>query len=328
MTPILITVIVLALGFDFLNGIHDSSNVVATMISSRAFSPRVALGSTALANFIGPFLFGVAVANTIGHEVVDPQTITIEIVLAALISAILWNLLTWFLGFPSSSSHALIGGIVGAVAMGAGWQEIQMHGLYHVLIPLFTSPLIGFVIGFALLKIIIGLSWAATPRINEVFKRSQIVTGLALALSHGTNDSQKTMGIITMALVTAGVLDKFVVPLWVILACATMIALGTAVGGWRLIRTLGGKIFKIRPVDGFASQLASAAVIITASLIGGPVSTTQVVSSAIMGAGTAQRASKVRWGVAQEIALAWVLTIPASAVFAAIICWILVRIIH
>lgn len=328
MTPILIVVILLALGFDFLNGIHDSSNVVATMISSRAFSPRVALGSTALANFVGPFLFGVAVANTIGHEVVDPSTITIEIVLAALVSAILWNLLTWFLGFPSSSSHALIGGIVGAVAIGAGWREIQMHGLYHVLIPLFTSPLIGFLVGFLLLKVIVALSWSATPRINEVFKRSQIVTGLALALSHGTNDSQKTMGIITMALVAAGVLDRFAVPVWVILACAAMIALGTAVGGWRLIRTLGGKIFKIRPVDGFTSQLASAGVIITASLVGGPVSTTQVVSSAIMGVGTSERASKVRWGVAQEIVTAWLLTIPASALLAAGIYWVLVRLIH
>src|SRR5512138_1851289 len=183
MTPVLIAVIILTLGFDFLNGIHDSSNVVATMISSRAFSPRVALGSTALANFIGPFLFGVAVANTIGHEVVNPETITIEIVLAALVSAILWNLLTWFLGFPSSSSHALIGGIIGAVTMGAGWQEIKLDGLLKVFIPLFTSPLLGFVIGFILLRIILALSWDATPRINAVFKRSQILTGLALALS-------------------------------------------------------------------------------------------------------------------------------------------------
>src|SRR5512138_2720571 len=179
MTPLLIAVIILALGFDFLNGIHDSSNVVATMISSRAFSPRVALGTTALANFVGPFLFGVAVANTIGHEVVDPNTITTEIVLAALISAILWNLLTWFLGFPSSSSHALIGGIIGAVTIGAGWQEIKPEGLLKVFIPLFTSPLIGFLVGFLLLKLITALCLDATPRINEFFKRSQIVTGLA-----------------------------------------------------------------------------------------------------------------------------------------------------
>ncbi len=328
MTPILIAVIVLALGFDFLNGIHDSSNVVATMISSRAFSPRVALGTTALANFVGPFLFGVAVANTIGHEVVDPKTITIEIVLAALVSAILWNLLTWFLGFPSSSSHALIGGIVGAVMIGAGWKEIKIDGLYRVLIPLFTSPIVGFLIGFILLKVIKALCWDVTPRINSVFKRSQIFTGLALALSHGTNDSQKTMGIITLALVTGGALEAFAVPIWVIIACAGMIALGTAVGGWRLIRTLGGKIFKIRPVDGFTSQLASAGVIITASLLGGPVSTTQVVSSAIMGVGTGERANKVRWGVAQEIIAAWLLTIPASALVAAGVYALLKLFIH
>ncbi len=328
MAPILIAVIVLALCFDFLNGVHDSSNIVATMISSRAFSPRVALGTIAVAEFAGPFIFGVAVANTIGHEVVNPSAITTEIVLAALVSAILWNLLTWFLGFPSSSSHALVGGIIGAVTVGAGWQAIEMQGLWKILIPLFTSPLVGFVVGFLLLKLIIAMSWDATPRINQLFKRSQIVTGVALALSHGTNDSQKTMGIITLALVTTGYLKVFAVPVWVIILCASMIALGTATGGWRLIRTLGGKIFKIRPVDGFSSQLTSAAVIIGASLIGGPVSTTQVVSSSIIGVGTAERANKVRWGVAQEIVTAWVLTVPASALVAAGVYWILMRFIH
>lgn len=325
MTPILIAVIVLALCFDFLNGVHDSSNIVATMISSRAFSPRVALATIAVAEFSGPFLFGVAVADTIGHEVVDPTSITTKIVLAALVSAILWNLLTWFLGFPSSSSHALVGGIIGSVTVGAGWQAIRMQGLWKILIPLFTSPLIGFVVGYFLLKAILALSWEATPRINTLFKRSQIVTGVALALSHGTNDSQKTMGVITLALVTAGYLKVFAVPVWVIVMCAGMIALGTATGGWRLIRTLGGKIFKIRPVDGFASQLTSSSVIIGASLIGGPVSTTQVVSSAIIGVGTAERANKVRWGVAQEIATAWLLTLPASAIVAAGIYWVLTR---
>ncbi len=325
MTPILIAVIVLALLFDFLNGVHDSSNVVATMISSRAFSPRVALGATALANFTGPLIFGVAVATTIGHDVVAPETISMQVILAALVSAILWDVLTWFLGFPSSSSHALIGGLVGAVIIGAGWRALELQGLWKVLVALLTSPLIGFVIGFILLKVILLLSWRATPRINDLFKRSQILTGLALALSHGTNDSQKTMGIITLALVTAGYLKVFAVPLWVILLCAAMIALGTAIGGWRLIRTLGGKIFKIRPVDGFASQVASAAVIIAASLVGGPVSTTQVVSSAIMGVGAGERANKVRWQVAQEIATAWLLTIPASAAVAAGIYWVLIR---
>ena len=328
MSPMLVAVIVLALSFDFLNGIHDSSNIVATMISSRAFPPRVALWTIAVAEFSGPFIFGVAVANTIGHEVVDPKTITTEIVLAALCSAILWNLLTWFLGFPSSSSHALVGGIVGAVTVGAGWQAIEMQGLWKILIPLFTSPIIGFVIGFILLRTITALCWDATPRINELFKRSQMVTGIALALSHGTNDSQKTMGVITLALVTTGYLKTFAVPVWVIIMCASMIALGTATGGWRLIRTLGGKFYKIRPVDGFTSQLTSAAVILGASLFGGPVSTTQVVSSSILGVGTAERANKVRWGVAQEIVTAWVLTVPASAAVAAIIYWVLMRFIH
>jgi PiT family inorganic phosphate transporter len=328
MAPLLIAAIVLALAFDFLNGVHDSSNIVATMISSRAFSPRVALGTTAVAEFSGPFIFGVAVANTIGHEIVNPATITMPVILAALISAILWDILTWFLGFPSSSSHALVGGLLGSVIVGAGWRQIELPGLEKVLIALLTSPVIGFVVGFFLLKVIVGLSWEATPRINEFFKRSQIFTGVALALSHGTNDSQKTMGIITLALVSTGYLKTFEVPVWVILLCATMIASGTAVGGWRLIRTLGGKIFKIRPVDGFAAQLASAAVIISASLVGGPVSTTQVVSSAIMGAGTAERANKVRWGVAGEIAVAWLLTIPASALIAAGAYMVLSRILH
>lgn len=328
MSPLLLATIILALGFDFLNGIHDSSNVVATMISSRAFSPRVALGVTALAEFSGPFIFGVAVANTIGNEIVDATSISSRVILAALISAILWDLLTWFLGFPSSSSHALIGGILGAVAVGAGWGAVELAGLEKVLISLFASPVIGFVIGFMVLKAVLALSWNATPHVNAFFKRAQIVTGIVLALSHGTNDSQKTMGIITLALVTAGSLNRFAVPLWVIVLCASMIAAGTLVGGWRLIRTLGGKIFKIRPVDGFSSQMASASVILTASLVGGPVSTTQVVSSSIMGAGAAERANKVRWGVAQEMAVAWLLTIPASALMAAGFYLLLTRLLQ
>lgn len=327
MSTIIIVVIGLALLFDFLNGIHDSSNVVATMISSRALSPRVALGMTALAEFSGPFIFGVAVANTIGHEIVVAETINETVLLAALASAILWNLLTWWLGFPSSSSHALIGGLVGAVAMGAGWEAIRFAGLEKILIALFASPILGFLIGYLVLRVTLLLSWNATPRINGFFRQSQVVTALALALSHGTNDAQKTMGIITLALVTGGYLSSFAVPLWVILACATMIALGTALGGWKLIRTLGGKFYKIRPVDGFAAQLASAAVILGASLVGGPVSTTQVVSSAIMGVGAAERANKVRWGVAQEIATAWLLTIPATALVAAGLFWLFERVL-
>jgi PiT family inorganic phosphate transporter len=327
MTPILLATIILALAFDFLNGIHDSSNVVATIISSRAMTPRLALGATAVANFIGPFVFGVAVATTIGHEVVDASAINGNVIMAALLSAIVWDLLTWWLGFPSSSSHALIGGILGAVIVGAGLQAIELPGLEKILIALFASPLIGFVFGFIALRVILALSWSATPKINAWFKRGQVLTGLALALSHGTNDSQKTMGIITLALVTAGFLDTFAVPVWVIVLCASFIALGTAVGGWSLIKTLGGKIFKIRPVDGFTSQLASASVILAASLVGGPVSTTQVVSSSIMGTGAAERANKVRWGVATEMAVAWLLTIPASALMAAGLYFVLARIL-
>jgi PiT family inorganic phosphate transporter len=325
MTALIITVIVLALAFDFLNGIHDSSNVVATMISSRAIPPRFALGMTAAANFLGPFIFGVAVANTIGHEIVYAEAISTQVLIAALSSAIFWNLLTWYLGFPSSSSHALIGGFIGAVVIAAGWNALQVRGIEKVLIALFTSPLIGYLIGFIVLRVVLTLSWNASPRINNMFKRSQILTALALAISHGTNDAQKTMGIITLALVTGGYLETFAVPFWVILLCAGMIALGTAVGGWKLIKTLGGKFYKIRPVDGFSSQLAAAAVILGASILGGPVSTTQVVSSSIMGVGAADRMNKVRWGVAGEIAMAWFLTIPATALVAAGMYWIIIK---
>lgn len=326
MALLTIIVILLSLIFDFLNGIHDSSNVVATMISSRAMSPRFALSMTAVANFVGPFIFGVAVANTIGHEIVDADAINLQVLVAALVSAIFWNLLTWYLGFPSSSSHALIGGFIGAVVVGAGWQAIQVDGLKKVLVALFTSPIIGYIIGFLALRLIMILCWNATPRVNEVFKRGQLFTALALALSHGTNDAQKTMGIITLALVTSGYLKVFIVPSWVMVLCAGMIALGTAVGGWKLIRTLGRKFYKIRLVDSFASQFASAGVILSASLVGGPVSTTQVVSSSIMGVGAADRANKVRWGVAQEIATAWLLTIPANALIAAGAYWLIIQI--
>ena len=328
MSALLIVTIILALIFDFLNGIHDSSNIVATMVASRAFSPRKALGMTALANFCGPFIFGVAVAETIGHEVVASEAISLIVILAALISAIFWNLLTWYLGFPSSSSHALVGGLVGAVAIGAGWRAILLPGILKILITLMTSPLIGLLFGYLILKVLTYLSWNSSPKVNSIFKRSQVFTAIALALSHGTNDAQKPMGIITLALVTGGILKVFEVPLWVVVACASMIAFGTSVGGWKLIRTLGGKFYRIKPIDGFASQLASAIVILGASLVGGPVSTTQVVSTSIMGVGAAERMSKVRWGVAQEIVIAWVLTIPATALVAAGFYWILSRILH
>ncbi|MBI5840178.1 MAG: inorganic phosphate transporter [Chloroflexi bacterium] len=325
MPPIILVLIFLALLFGFLNGMHDSRNVVSTMISSRAYSPRVALGVTALAEFAGPFIFGVAVAQTIGRGIVDTSAVNPQVLIVALASAIIWNLVTWFMKVPSSSSHALIGGILGAASMRASAQAIQVDGVLKILISLFASPIIGFVFGFIILRLILTLSWNATPRINEFFKKAQLITALVLGLSHGSNDSQKTMGIITLALVTGGYLKAFVVPIWVVTICAFALALGTTVGGWRLIHTTGGRFYKIRPVDGFTTQLTSAVVIIVASLTGGPVSATQVINSAIMGVGTAERASKVRWGIAQEIVTAWILTIPAAAFLSAGLYFLMTR---
>ncbi len=317
--PLMIILVVLALVFDFLNGFHDSANVVATMISSRAMTPRAALFIAAAANFVGPFLFGVAVATTVGSEVVDPEAITIAVVLAALVSASLWNILTWYFGIPSSSSHALIGGIIGAVIVGSGVEALYADGLVKVGLALFLSPIIGFVVGALIMRATLWLARGATPKANIIFKRAQIPTAIALALSHGTNDAQKTMGIMAMGLVVLGFQDDFAVPWWVILSSATAIGLGTAFGGWRIIHTLGAKFYRIRPVHSFTSQLTSAGVILTASLMGGPVSTTHVVSSSILGVGAAHRRSQVRWAVMENILLAWILTIPATAVVAAIL---------
>jgi PiT family inorganic phosphate transporter len=323
---LLLVLILLALVFDFLNGLHDSSNIVATIISSRALSPRWALLGTAIAEFLGPFIFGVAVAKTIGSEIAEPHTVTTEVVFTALLSAIVWDVLTWYLGIPSSSSHALIGGILGAVAVGAGWGQIHLGGLEKVVVALFISPVLGLVAGYLFTRLVYFLAGGASPRVNSFFKRAQLLTGAALALSHGTNDAQKTMGVITLGLVTSGYLSEFIVPTWVIALSAGAIALGTALGGWRLIRTLGGKFYKIRPVHGFNTQVTSASVILGAALLGGPVSTTQVVSSAILGVGAAERLSKVRWSVAGNIALAWVLTLPATGILAAalygVVAWI------
>jgi len=313
----LIVVIALALLFDFLNGMRDSSNIVATMISSRAFSPQVALGITAVAEFLGPFLFGVVVAKTIGDQVVQSGALTLPALSACLLGAILWGLFTWYSGIPGSSSHALIGGMIGVVFMDAGLSAIKWIGLYKVLLALLGSPLIGFAFGFLITRVIYFLVQNATPRVNDVFRNGQLLTALALALSHGTNDSQKVMGIITLGLVISGVIPAFQVPFWVIAASAAGIAIGTVFGGWRLIRTLGGKFYKIRPVHSFSTQLTSAFVILGASLFGVPVSTSQVVSSAIVGVGASERFGKVRWGVVGDILTSWAITIPASALLSA-----------
>ena len=297
MSQELIIVIALALVFDFLNGMRDSSNVVATMISSRAFSPRTALGIAAVAEFLGPFLFGVVVAKTIGNDIVQSNVLTLEVIAAALGGAIIWNLITWYLGIPGSSSHALIGGLSGAVIAGAGLEAIKFGGLYRVLLALFAAPVVGFIAGFVVTRLIYFLVRGATPRVNEVFKRGQWLTALVMAFGQGTNDAQKTMGIIVLSLVIGGTLPAFQVPQWVIFVSAAAIAVGTSLGGWRLIRTLGV-----------------------------PVSASQVVSSAIIGVGSAERASKVRWSVADEMMTAWLITIPVSGLLAAGIYWLIMNI--
>ena len=309
----------LALIFDFLNGFHDSSNVVATPISSNSMRPRLALLLAAVAHFVAPFLFGVAVATTIGEDLLNVDVLTVSAINAALASAIIWNLITWYVGIPSSSSHALVGGLVGAAVVAEGLDAINPAGLLRVLIALLVSPLLGMAFGYVTMRLVLFAVRGSAPAVNTFFRRSQVFTLTGLALSHGTNDAQKTMGVITMGLVAAGVLDSFVVPLWVIFLSASAIALGTFFGGWRLIRTLGGKIYRIRPVHAFSSQVSGAAVIFGAALLGGPVSTTQVMSSSIMGVGAADRIKMVRWGILREMGTAWALTIPVTAVLAGVI---------
>jgi len=317
--------IFLALIFDFTNGFHDSSNIVATPIASGALPPRVALYLAAAAHFAGPFLFGVAVATTIGEGLLNDMAITITVVVAALASAVAWNIITWYIGLPSSSSHALVGGLLGSAILYAGVDVVQLTGLVKILLALLISPILGLIGGFLLMKMTMFASREATPAVNTLFRRLQILTLGGLALSHGTNDAQKTMGVIAMGLLAGGYITSFFVPTWVILISALAIAFGTSFGGWRLIRTLGGKIYRIRPVHGFASQIAGAAVILSAALVGGPVSTTQVMSTAIIGVGAAQRINMVRWSILQELLVAWVLTIPSTAALSAALFFVLSR---
>jgi len=325
--PLLIIFIAIALLFDFLNGFHDSANVVATTIASNALSPRVALSISALTNFIGPFLFGVAVATTIGTEVVSEEAVTVPTAMAALLSAIIWNIITWWFGIPSSSSHALIGGFVGAAVIGFGISAIQIEGLTKILLALFISPILGFIFGFIILAIILWIGRGFSPRVNEFFRKGQWITTITLGLSHGTNDAQKTMGILTFGLVAFGVLDEFAVPTWVSGASAGAISLGTALGGWRLIKTMGAGFYRIRAVHAFSSQVAGTIVILGAALVGAPVSTTQVIGSTIVGAGSAERVNMVRWGLAGQIAMAWLLTIPATLILGAVFYLLLVTIL-
>ncbi len=323
-SPVLMLFVCVALSFGFLNGFNDSATIVATVISSRAMSPRRALALNALAHLTGPFLFGVAVATTIGHQVLAEQATSLPVAFSGLLAAILWGLLAWRMGVPSSSSHALIGGLVGAAVMGQGADALLLPGLTRVLLTLLLSPLVGLLVGYALMKVVLFLARGATPRINHLFRQAQALTMTALALSHSANDAQKTMGLIAMALLATGVVDRFTIPLWVIAVCAGVMAIGASLGGWRIIRTLGGRFYKIRPVHSFTAQTAAAGVILSAALLGGPVSATHVISTAILGVGSAERVNQVRWGVARQILTAWLLTIPVTALLAAL-CHMLFR---
>ena len=320
MSLLLILVVVASLAFDFINGFHDTANAIATVVSTRVLTPRVAILMSASLNLVGAVL-ATHVAATISKGIVDPALATTSLTLAAVIGAIVWNLVTWFYGIPSSSSHALIGGLVGAGVAHAGLHGVLWKGvLDKVLIPLVVSPLAGFLIGGTLMTAIALCFANSRPsKVGHIFRRLQIVSAAAMSLAHGNNDAQKSMGIITLALVTAGELPKGSgVPLWVMLVCAVAMALGTSAGGWRIIKTMGHKIIRLEPVNGFAAETAGAATILTASAFGAPVSTTHVIAGSIFGVGASKRLSAVKWGVALEMMIAWVLTIPASALVGAL----------
>jgi PiT family inorganic phosphate transporter len=322
LTLLLLAVIGLAVLFDYINGFHDTANAIATSVSTRALRPEHAILMSATANFVGA-LTGTAVAKTISSGLADTPggDVGQTIVAAALIGAIVWNLITWRFGIPSSSSHALIGGLLGAVTVSLGVSAIKLDGVRDkVLLPLVLSPVAGVVIGFLAMVLVLNVFQRANPRrINDRFRRLQVVSAAFMAFSHGSNDAQKTMGIMTLALVAAGILPAdSAIPLWVIVLAATAISLGTAAGGWRIIKTMGQKVVKLDPVHGFAAETTAASIIFTASHFGMPVSTTHVISSAIIGVGSSDRMSAVRWGVAGNIVVAWILTIPASALVAGI----------
>ncbi len=323
-TLALVVVIALAVVFDYINGFHDTANAIATSVATRALHPRHAILMATAFNFIGAFA-GTAVAKTIGAGLVEEATTTQAVVAAALVGAITWNLITWWLGLPSSSSHALIGGLLGATIFAAGTGALKVDGLVgKVLVPMISSPLIGFLGAFLLM---LALYWifrrARRKPMARLFRRLQVLSAGYMAFSHGSNDAQKTMGIITLALFAGGAIPTVDVPFWVIVVSATALSLGTAVGGWRIMRTMGHRVVELEPVHGFAAETTAASVLFVTAHLGMPVSTTHVISSAIMGVGSARGPKGVRWGVARRILLAWVITIPAAATFAAVTWYIL-----
>ena len=324
----IVSIVVIALAFDYVNGMHDAANAIASVVSTRVMSPRSAVLMAAFANFIAFLFFGVTVAATIGKGIISPSAVTPVVVFAALIGAIGWDLITWYFGVPVSSSHALIGGLLGAAVFSGGLSSVQWPGLIKVAVFIVVSPLVGLVASFLFMCLVFRVFRRFSPSgVNHVFSRAQIFSAFAYSLGHGGNDAQKTMGIISVLLFSAGYLGKaFYVPLWVVLASHAAMGLGTLSGGWRIVKTMGHKITKLRPVHGFVAETASAGVLFASTFLGVPVSTTHVISASIMGVGSTQRARAVKWGVARRIVWAWVLTIPLSALFAGVV-FSLVRLI-
>ena len=316
---LIFVVIILALIFDFINGFHDTANAIATSVSTRALQPNHAIVLAATLNFVGAMV-STGVAKTIGAGIVSSASLIDEkTIIAALIGAITWNLLTWYIGLPSSSSHALIGGLIGAVLISAGINGLNWRGVATIFVALVASPAIAFLTGIVIMNIIFRAFEKFSPHfLNDKFRRMQILSASAIAFSNGSNDAQKSMGIITLALFSGGFIAEFEVPTFVKVLCAASMALGTATGGWRIIKTVGGKIFKLEPPSGFAADLNSSCVVFGATLLNLPVSTTHVVSGSIMGVGTAKRVNAVRWGTAQQMVKAWGITIPITATIGAL----------
>lgn len=315
----LLALIGLALIYSVFNGYRDSSSILAGVIASRAMRPRVGLYLVASAELIAPFLFGSAVAHSITTGLVKAAEITLSTLVVAMIAAVLWSVLCWWLGIPSSSTHALIGGVLGATLISDGSQAIVSGGLLFILLPLLLAPIIGFVLGWLLMSGLMFVFRGATPRVNSLFRKLQVGTAILLAMSNSANDSHKSMGVIVLGLILAGQSPTGAPPLWVLAACAAAISIGASRGDWRQIRNLGGNVFRIRPLNALASQAAATGVVLTASAFGMPVSTSHIISTALMGSGASERINKVRWHVAAEMATAWILTIPATMAVAILI---------
>ncbi len=320
---IVASLIGVALVFDYINGFHDAANSIATVVSTRVLSPGQAVIWAAFFNFVAAFTFGTAVAKTLGKGMIDITQVTFAVIFAGLVGAIVWDLITWYVGLPTSSSHALIGGYAGAAIAKAGFLVIIPSGWTKTLIYIILAPLLGLVLGFLITVAIMWIFQRSSPRrVDRLFRKLQLVSAAAYSLGHGTNDAQKTMGIIAGVLFTAGYMKTFTIPIWVILAAHTAIALGTLSGGWRIIHTMGSKITRLQPVGGFAAETAGAITLFLASSLGIPVSTTHTITGAIIGVGATRRLSAVRWGVAQRIVWAWVLTIPMAGLIGATTYWI------